>query len=95
MDVNKGDEAEKKYRSRLLGKEFKTNTDEFLCAPTPPLEALRYIISDAATLRKHENKANRARRQLMINDVARAYFYAPCTRDVYIELPPRTTQDHM
>lgn len=64
-----------------------TRTTPFY-APTPPLEALRYIISDAATLRKHENKVNRAKRQLMINDVARAYFYAPCTRDVYIELPP-------
>ena len=24
----------------------------------------------------------------MINDVSRAYFYAKCTRDLYIELPP-------
>ena len=24
----------------------------------------------------------------MVNDVARAYFYAPCLRDVNIELPP-------
>ena len=40
------------------------------------------IISRAATLgidgEKHE---------IMINDVSRAYFYAKCTRDLYVELP--------
>ena len=28
----------------------------------------------------------------MVNDVARAYFYAKCTRDIYIELPEEDEQ---
>ena len=86
MDVNKGDETDRNYRSRLVGKEFKTNVDDSLYAPTPPLEALRYILSDAATWRTPGGSEDKPR-QVMINDVARAYFYAACTRDVYIELP--------
>ena len=86
VDVNKGDDTERNYRSRLVGKEFKTNVDDTLYAPTPPLEALRYILSDAATLRL-PGGSNEECRQVMVNDVARAYFYATCTRDVYIELP--------
>ena len=52
VDVNKGDESEKKYRSRVVGKQYNNKVDDSLYAPTPPLEALRYIISDAATLRE-------------------------------------------
>lgn len=91
VDINKGDEITKNYRSRLVGNEFKTNTEDSLYSPTPPLEALRYIISDAATWRNRSDIGKRKKRQIMINDVARAYFYAACTRDVYIESPPPKT----
>ena len=77
--MNKGDAAHPNYRSRLVGKEFKTYADDALYASTPPLEALRLIMSKAAT--------DDMDRQLMINDVRRAYFYAQATRELYVELP--------
>ncbi len=43
-----------------------------LVAGTPPLEALRMIISDAATIQR-----KKARRIIMINDVSRLFFEAP------------------
>ena len=79
IDVNKGDASKPNYRSRFVGKEFKTYADDSLYASTPPLEALRLIVSRAATTDK--------KRHLMINDVRRAYFYAEATRDLFIELP--------
>ena len=87
VDVNKGDIAEPNYRSRLVGREFNTHRDDTLYASTPPLEALRTVISHAATW----DKSGR-RRSVMINDVRRAYFYAVATRDLYIELPAEDGQ---
>ena len=82
VDVNKGDAQDTNYRSRLVGREFNVGKDDALYASTPPLEALRLIVSHAAT------QAEDGRRRLvMINDVRRAYFYAKIQRDVYIELP--------
>ena len=80
VDTNKGDSINKDYRSRFVGKEFKTSPDDTLYASTPPLEALRLIVSWAAT-------TGTERREVMINDVRRAYFYAKATRDIYIEIP--------
>ena len=48
-DVNKGDSEEPEYRSRLVGREFHVGKDDALYALTPPLEALRVIISHVAT----------------------------------------------
>ena len=31
-------------------------------------------------------------RELMVNDVARAYFHAKCTRDIYVKLPEEDTE---
>ena len=56
--------------------------NDALYASTPSLEALRLIISHAAT-----HAEDGVRRMVMVNDVARAYFYAKINRDVYIELP--------
>ena len=50
IDVNKGDESKPEYRSRLVGKEFNTGFEEGLFASTPPLEALRWLVSEAATV---------------------------------------------
>ena len=38
------------YRSRLVTKEFNNGQEEGLDASTPPLEALRWILSHAATV---------------------------------------------
>ena len=69
LDVNKGDYDNPKYRSRLVGKEFKTTPDDALYASTPPLEALRLMMSRVAT-----TGGRRGERELMINYVSRAYF---------------------
>lgn len=51
VDINKGDEENPVYRSRLVAKEFRKagqeETDWY--AGTPPLQALKMIISDVAT----------------------------------------------
>ena len=52
IDVNKGDQDNPLYRSRLVGKEFNDGGGEGLFASTPPLEALRMLVSDAATTRQ-------------------------------------------
>ena len=54
-----------------------------------PLEALRLIFSRAATVKPGE-----AKKELMVNDVSRAYFYAKCTRNIYIEIPPEDPAAH-
>ena len=68
VDVNKRDAAAPDYRSRLVGQELATYRDDVLYAATPPLEAFRMILSYAAS------GAGSSSRQIMINDVRRAYF---------------------
>ena len=68
IDVNKGDSTNWKYRSRHVVKEFNYGDEDGLYASTPPLEALRLIISDAATRDQEEDKI------IMVNDVARGVF---------------------
>ena len=53
-------------------------------AGTPPLEALRCLIHEAATIRNNDDIQEKA---VMINDVARAFFEAPAVRQVCVELP--------
>ena len=64
IDVNKGDIDNPRIRCRLVGKEFRTGPDDALYASTPPLEALRVIISRAATV-----DPGGERREIMVNDV--------------------------
>ena len=82
IDVSKGDLEHPNIGCRLVGKEFRTTPADSLYASTPPLEALRLIISRAATVDKRGK-----RREVMINDVSRAYFYNEATRCMYITLP--------
>ena len=84
IDTNKGDRDKPNHRSRLVGREFNEGRDDTLYASTPPLEALRYIVSHAAT---EDPERPGIRRELMINDVRRAYFYAKQKRNVFINLP--------
>ena len=67
-----------------MAKESNTGGKEAqLFASTPPLEALRLLVSDAATGEQgvYGNKV------IMINDVARAFFEAPAMRNICIEIP--------
>ena len=85
VDVNKGDTTNISYRSRLVAKEFKSGPDDSMYAPTPPLEAMRMILSWAATTQTSTKAGDM---EVMINDVSKAYFYTKISHDVYIEFPP-------
>ena len=61
-----------------------------LFAGTPPLEALRYLIHEAAAVRPDEKIGSKV---LMINDVARAFFEAPATRNLCVELPEEDKEE--
>ena len=74
IDVNKQDTTNPVYRSRLLGKEFKTSDDMSLYGSPPPIEALQLIVpnvfmeaSSLASVEFHkislENKINATQKQ--------------------------------
>ena len=77
-------------RSRFVGKEFDDGGVEGLFAGTPPLEALRSILSIATTdfpgQPKHIRDGNSERRtQISAVDISRAYFNAEIDKE---ESPP-------
>ena len=83
LDINKGDDVNKLYRSRLVGRELKRGEKrDDLFAATPPLESLKTVISLCSS-RQWRCEPHR----IMSIDVKRAYFYAPATRPVYIKIP--------
>jgi len=88
LDINKGDHENPNYRSRFVGKEFNNGASDGLFAATPPLEAVRLLISELATKDNQETDM-----VLMINDVARAFFEAYTERDLCIELPPEDREE--
>jgi hypothetical protein len=97
VDVNKGDEQEPNYRSRLVARQLKATdfSGKSYFAPAPPLEALRTVISMAMTTfgdhRPIYDPQSAQRMQLSFVDVKRAYFNAKIDRDAspcFVELPP-------
>ena len=80
LDVNKGDSVTPDVRSRYVGKEFATGADASLYAGTPPLEALKMLIGEAASKKD-------AKLHIMLSDVKRAYFHAAACRELYVEIP--------
>ena len=78
VDINKGDTTDPNYRSRLVAKEFKTDERPEWYAATPPGECLKVLLSKMAAGKK---------RKLVYADVSRAYFYAPASRAVYVDIP--------
>ena len=95
VDVNKGDDDEPNYRSRLVAREIRLPGEDPIFAPTPPLESVRMVLSLAATNLPGETKHVREaesewRTQISIIDISRAYFNAKKSMDVdptYVELP--------
>ena len=81
VDTNKGDKEEPNYRARLVGRELALSKRHDLFAATPPLEALRMLLSVLASRQGSKRSADNF--MLMSNDVRRAYFYAPATRPIY------------
>ena len=90
VDVKKGDDDTPNVRCRIVAKDFNVDKRPDLFAATPPLEFLRYLVSRCASSQFGSRKT-----KLMVQDVKKAYFYAPATRDVYVELPPERAQPGM
>jgi len=95
VDVNKGDDEEPSYRSRLVAKHFKRKGDDIIFAPTPPLEALRAILMLAATPTIWVptwamSLSDENRIQISFVDISRAYFHARVEdgNPLYVELLP-------
>ncbi len=96
VDVNKGDDLTPKYRSRLVARQLKAHDrgNNSYFAPTPPLEALRTVVSLAATTLKdwkpkYDPEAE-DRTQISLMDISRAYFNAKtdAASPTYVSLPP-------
>ena len=95
VDVNKGDDLNPNMRSRLVARQIRQAGDEAVFAPTPPLEALRSIISMAATdlpgkTLHVRNPESERRTQLSAIDISRAYVNASTDGSdlTYVMLPP-------
>ena len=71
-------------RARRVAKEYKTHAKPELYESTPPLEALKIVLSEIATGKRGGNV-------VAIIHVRRAHFYAPARKRVFVELPP---EDH-
>ena len=60
IDINKGDDENPVYRSRLVGKEFNDgHMMDGLFAATPPFEALGFLVHEAATVRSNEEEGTK------------------------------------
>ena len=92
VDVNKQDEENPLYRSRLVGQEIKRGSgfDEFFAA-MPSLSALKMLLSIAVTSKLSDSTGQvpktGTRKLLGFLDVKRAHFYSEATREIYVELP--------
>ena len=84
VDVNKGDDARPDIRSRLVAKDIAFKKDDSFYAATPPLEALRLLLSGMATDR--QIGANETK--MMVLDAKKAHLHAAAERELFIELPP-------
>lgn len=56
-------------------------------ASTPPLEAMRVVLGEAATTDNNEHGKNSMKRGVTVNRVSRAYFYAQSPRALFMILP--------
>ena len=68
IDINKGDSVNPKYRSRMVAKEYKDSVAHEMFAATPPVEALRVIMSWAASWARQKEE----KRAVMACDISRA-----------------------
>lgn len=89
VDTNKGDDARPDYRSRLCARETRRSgglegLEAQLFAATPPLEALRAILSLAMS-RRCSRRGGRLK--LGFIDIKKAHLFGKVKRKIFIELP--------
>jgi hypothetical protein len=82
VDTNKGDLTNPKIRSRLVAQELNLSKQPEIFAATPPIEYVRYLVSCVAS-----SQFTAEPTRLMVQDVKKAYFYAPATRRIYVKIP--------
>ena len=90
VDINKGDELHPKYKSRIVAKEIMIDNRLELLTTTPPLEFIKYLISRCASRQRKSGPS-----RFMIQDINKAYIFAPATKDIVIELPPEDAEPGM
>ena len=96
IDINQGDSEHPDYRSRLVAKEIKTDKRDDLFAATPPLEALKLLISMAMTEGiGYEKGREETGMKLEFIDIRRAFFHAPARRKVFVQLPEEDAEEGM
>ena len=93
VDVNKGDDDTKVYRSRYVAQEIKKqhggNQREGLFAPMPPLEALNVVLPCAASRPELDHK-------LIFIDISKAYLHAGVVDpNLYVVLPKEMKLSNM
>ena len=96
VDCNKGDRGQYDVRCRWVAKEVAYHHSDQFFAATPPLEALRFIISEAATRPPPAGHGRRGgaqgtetpRKKLIFLYAKKAHLRAPSVRDVCVALPP-------
>lgn len=88
VDTNKGTEEAPEVRSRLVAMELKSRTGDMnpfdVFSATPPIEAVRLVVSHAASYGRYGRGGERG---FMVIDVRRAYFNARARRKVFTEIP--------
>ena len=79
-----------------MGQEIKVDRRDDLFAATPPLEAMKLLLSLAVTEGIGFVKGNKkGGKKLDFIDIRRAYYHAPARREVYVKLPPGDEEDGM
>ena len=82
IDTDKGNRGNPNCRSRLVAREIKKDKRQDLFSATLPLETLKLLVADCA---KGQRQAKPLR--IGIFDESRAYFHAPVTRPLFINIP--------
>ena len=96
MDVNKGDDVNPEYRSRLVAQEIKMDKRDDSSAATPPLEAKKMLMSMAFIEGiGYQDNDRKGGNKLELFVVRRAFFYARARRLVCVKLPEEDSQEGM
>ena len=94
VDINKGDDQNPDYRSRLVAQEINRGKREDLFAATPPLEAKKLLLSLAVTEGIGYVQGQKEQgMKIDLIDVRRAYFHAKARRRVFVRLPEEDKEE--
>ena len=92
VDCNKGDKDKIGVRCRWVAEEVAYHHSDQFFASTPPLEALRLLISETATGYPPAGGGRRGggpgKKLLLLDAKKAAHLHVPAVRDVCVDLPP-------